>query len=67
VKLVPLLESPVLQKHGIQRRWSDDADAPTMEAWRKGRTSAYGLVELKMKENGIEENLVNGVAVKHYN
>ncbi|TFY59240.1 hypothetical protein EVJ58_g5903 [Rhodofomes roseus] len=67
VKLVPRVESPVLQKHGIQRRWADDADAPTMDAWRKGRTRAYGLVETKMKENGTEENIVDGIAVKHYN
>lgn len=67
VKLVPRVESPVLQKHGIQRRWADDADAPTMEAWRKGRTSAYGLVDLKKKGNGIEENIVGGIPVKHYN
>ena len=67
VKLTPLAESPVLQKHGIQRRWADDIDAPTMEAWRKGRTSAYGLVDLTRKSNGIEENLVGGIPVKHYN
>ncbi|KAH9834993.1 Clavaminate synthase-like protein [Rhodofomes roseus] len=68
VKLVPRAESPVLQnlKHGVQRRWADDADAPTMEAWRKGVTSTYGLVELKKKEDGTEENIVNGIAVKYY-
>ncbi|KAI0733309.1 hypothetical protein C8Q72DRAFT_633485 [Fomitopsis betulina] len=67
VKLVPRVESPVLQKHGIQRRWADDADAPTMEVWRKGRTKAYGLVDLTKKDSGIEENIVGGIPVKHYN
>ncbi|KZT63621.1 Clavaminate synthase-like protein [Daedalea quercina L-15889] len=66
VKLVPRIESPVLQKHGIQRRWSNDVDAPTMEAWRKGRTSTYGQVELTKKENGIEEYMVNGIPDKYY-
>ncbi|CCM06178.1 uncharacterized protein FIBRA_08420 [Fibroporia radiculosa] len=66
IKLVPHAESPVLQKHGIIRR-CDDADAPTMEVWRKGRTSAYGQTELQKKENGVEEEVINGVVVKHYN
>ncbi|KAH9834992.1 uncharacterized protein C8Q71DRAFT_859328 [Rhodofomes roseus] len=67
VKLVPRVESPVLQKYGVQRRWANDADAPTMEAWRKGRTSAVGRVVLKKKEDGSEENIVNGIVVRHYN
>lgn len=67
MKLVPHAESPVLQKVGIQRRCADE-DAPTMEAWRKGRTSAYGKSDLKKAEqNGIEEEVINGVLVKHYN
>lgn len=67
VKLVPCVESPVLQKAGIQRRCADE-DAPTMEAWRKGRTSAYGQSELKKGvEGGVEEEIINGVVVKHYN
>lgn len=67
VKLVPFAESPVLQKHGIVRR-CDDADAPTMEQWRRARTSAYGQTELKKKDDGrVEEEVINGVVVKHYN
>jgi hypothetical protein len=67
VKLVPHEESPVLQKVGIARLCEPE-DAPTMEAWRKGRTSTYGKVELKAgKEAGVEEEVVNGVVVKHYN
>ncbi|KZT63607.1 Clavaminate synthase-like protein [Daedalea quercina L-15889] len=67
IKLIPRVESPVLKKYGIQRRWSNDNEAPTMEAWRKGRTSTYGLVELKKKEDGTEESMVDGIPVKHYN
>ncbi|KAG0703540.1 Clavaminate synthase-like protein [Suillus ampliporus] len=67
VKLVPMDESPVLQRVGIQRR-CDDSEAPTMEQWRKARTMAYGYSQLKSgKEKGIEEEIINGVLVKHYN
>ena len=65
-KLVPFAESPILQRVGIQRRCVDE-DAPTMEEWRKGRTSAYGQTALKPKEKGIEEEVINGVVVKHWN
>ncbi|EIW79588.1 Clavaminate synthase-like protein [Coniophora puteana RWD-64-598 SS2] len=67
VRLTPLTASPVLQRAGIQRRFEDNA-APTMEQWRRGRTSAYGASELKRsKEDGVEEEVINGVLVKHYN
>jgi len=67
VKLIPMVESPVLQRIGIQRR-CDDAKAPTMDQWRKSRTSAYGQSELKSgNEKGVEEEFLNGVLVKHYN
>jgi hypothetical protein len=66
VKLVPFAESPVLQRVGIVRRCPDE-DAPTMEAWRRGRTSAYGQSELKATSEGTEEEVINGVVVKHYN
>jgi len=66
VKLIPFAESPVLQRHGIERR-CDDADAPTMEQWRKARTSAYGQTELQKVDNVVEEEVINGVVVKHYN
>ncbi|KAH9835001.1 uncharacterized protein C8Q71DRAFT_136350 [Rhodofomes roseus] len=65
-KLIPFAESPVLQRVGIQRR-CEDADAPTMEAWRRGRTSAYGQTDLQKKEKGVEEEIINGVVVKHWN
>lgn len=67
VKLIPYTESPVLQKYGITRLCGD-ADAPTMEMWRRGRVSAYGVTELKKKDNSrIEEEIISGVVVKHYN
>jgi len=67
-KLVPAADSPVLKRVGITRRFEDE-DAPTMEAWRKGRTAAYGQTELKASsaEKGVEEEVIAGVVVKHYN
>lgn len=69
VRLSPealLKKSPVLQRVGVQRRF-DDAEAPTMEQWRKGRTSAYGRSDLKKgEEDGVEVEVINGVVVKHY-
>ncbi|KAJ7766321.1 hypothetical protein DFH07DRAFT_737298, partial [Mycena maculata] len=64
VKLVPFSESPVLKRAGILRRF-DDQDAPTMEAWRKARTSAYGQSQLKAGK--VEEEVIAGVVVEHYN
>ena len=66
VRLVPLTQSPVLQRVGVQRRCPDE-DAPTMEEWRKARTRAYGQTVLKKNERGIEEEVVSGLVVKHYN
>lgn len=66
VKLVPFSESPVLQREGIRRRF-EDADAPTMEMWRKSRATSYGYVELKKRDDRIEEEIVNGIVVNHYN
>ncbi|KAG1747855.1 Clavaminate synthase-like protein [Suillus paluster] len=67
VKLMPMVESPVLQRVGIQRR-CDDSQAPTMEQWGKARTMAYGFSKLESgKEKGVEEEIINGVVVKHYN
>jgi len=67
IKLIPIRESPVLQRVGIRPR-AEDSVAPTMEMWRKGRTSAYGQSELKQGgEKGVEEEIINGVLVKHWN
>ncbi|KDQ53494.1 hypothetical protein JAAARDRAFT_61208 [Jaapia argillacea MUCL 33604] len=42
--------------------------APTMADWRRGRTSAYGRKELTPgNEIGVEEEIIEGVTVRHYN
>ncbi|KAJ3556219.1 hypothetical protein NP233_g12029 [Leucocoprinus birnbaumii] len=72
IKLAPV-SSSVLQQTGIDTtRFRNDAgmdveggNYPTMEAWRKGRTSAYGQSEL-VKQGKVEEELIGGVVVKHY-
>ncbi|KAI0089598.1 Clavaminate synthase-like protein [Irpex rosettiformis] len=67
IKLLPASGSPVLERVGIRRRF-EDKDAPTVEVYRKGRTAAYGKSTLKQsEEKGIEEEIVSGVVVKHYN
>ena len=45
VTLGPLLESPVLQRMGVTKRFNG-VEPPTMEVWRKGRTAAYGQSDL---------------------
>ncbi|OAX32942.1 Clavaminate synthase-like protein [Rhizopogon vinicolor AM-OR11-026] len=58
VKLMPMAESPVLQREGIERRW-DDNQAPTMERWGKERAIAYG-------KQGVNEVNINGVSVGYH-
>lgn len=68
VELAPYTHSPVLQKVGIMKDLEGlNHNAPTMEAWRKARTSAYGQSELTKTEQGTEEEIIHGVVVKHYN
>ncbi|KAG6868130.1 hypothetical protein C0993_007334 [Termitomyces sp. T159_Od127] len=67
VKLVPLQESPVLQRVGIIRR-TEDNRAPSMGTYRKARIAAYGQSVLREgKKKGVEEEEVAGVLVNHYN
>ena len=66
VVLAPNRESPVLQKQGIEPRF-EDAEAPTMEQWRKGRASRYGIVPHEKMADGHEQDVVRGIVVKHYN
>lgn len=67
VKLLPHENSPVLQKAGVSPL-SNTENVPDMEMWRKARTASYGKVALKLgKENGVEEEIISGVVVKHYN
>ncbi|KIP02802.1 hypothetical protein PHLGIDRAFT_130532 [Phlebiopsis gigantea 11061_1 CR5-6] len=67
VRLVPLMQSPVIQREGIKRRFTDE-DAPTVEEYRKGRVAAYGQSQLKKsEEKGVEVEYIGKVLVKHYN
>jgi len=67
VILLPLAHSPVLQRVGIERRCPDE-EAPSSEVWRTGRTATYGRSELKQgSEKDVEEEVVEGIVVKHYN
>ncbi|TBU57579.1 Clavaminate synthase-like protein [Dichomitus squalens] len=68
VRLLPRMESPLLQRVGITRS-CEDADAPTQKEWRVIRTSTYGDSERerKRKDDGTEEEVVNGVVIKHWN
>ncbi|KAF8548279.1 Clavaminate synthase-like protein [Imleria badia] len=66
VRLLPLAHSPVLQRVGIERRWPDD-EAPLAGAWRKERSSSYGRVALTKGSENTEEEVIEGVVVKHYN
>ena len=65
-KLVPFTDSALLQKEGVKRRIVDE-DAPTMGEWRKGIIRSYGFTQLKRRDAVIEEEIVNGIVVKHYN
>ncbi|KAI0761385.1 Clavaminate synthase-like protein [Trametes elegans] len=66
VSLKPLLESPVLQREGVVCRF--DADhAPTMKQHRTGVTSAYGVSKLVKRDERVEEEVIHGVVIKHYN
>ncbi|KAF9230146.1 hypothetical protein BU15DRAFT_57543, partial [Melanogaster broomeanus] len=66
VKLSPLPHSPVLQSVGIERRCPDD-EAPLSEMWRKERTTTYGRSKLKKgSEKDVEEEVMEDIAVKHY-
>jgi len=67
VRLEPLSASPVLQRVGVKRR-VEEGQAPLMEEWRKAWVSSYGTSELKKgSEEGIEEEELHGIRVRHYN
>ena len=66
VRLLPLTDSPVLERVGIERRCPDE-EAPLSDAWRKERTISYGRIPLKKGTENTEEELVGGIVVKHYN
>ena len=66
VKLVPFTEIPVLLRMGIVRKCADE-DAPTMREWRRGRVMAYGLKETTKRDDVVEEQIIGGIVLKHYN
>ncbi|KAG0702541.1 hypothetical protein DFH29DRAFT_982301 [Suillus ampliporus] len=67
VRLLPYVESPVLQNVGIQRR-CPDKDAPLCVTWRKGKSTTYGRSDLKKgMDHNVEEEVIEGIVVKHYN
>ncbi len=45
----------------------NDENAPLVEDWRRSRTAAYGQTALKKGEGRVEEEIINGKVVKHYN
>ncbi|KIY73903.1 Clavaminate synthase-like protein [Cylindrobasidium torrendii FP15055 ss-10] len=68
VELRPHTESPVLQDVGIKELVEPGKPYPTMKEWRKARVSSYGAKELaEGKRKGVEEEVVCGVVVPHYN
>ncbi|KZV83770.1 Clavaminate synthase-like protein [Exidia glandulosa HHB12029] len=60
--------APLVKRDGIQPRFTEE-NAPTMADWRTARTRAYGQSVLKKNEaeKGVEEEVINGVVVRHYN
>ena len=68
MRLLPRAESPVLQRVGTTTRFKG-ADGPTQKEWRVIRTSTYGdsTREKTRKDDGTEEEVVNGAVIKHWN
>ncbi|KAI0819385.1 hypothetical protein BC628DRAFT_1423870 [Trametes gibbosa] len=56
----------VLEKVGVALRFDSDK-APTSDEYRKGCTAAYGLSQLTKKDDVVEEQIMHGVPVLHYN
>ena len=72
VRLVPYVDSPVLQRTGIIRKCADE-DAPTMGEWMRARTMAYRkeapVDNEKVKREGDgndTEEVIRGISVTHY-
>ncbi|TFK31163.1 hypothetical protein BDQ12DRAFT_640319 [Crucibulum laeve] len=68
VKLAPLTDSPVLKRVGVHTKRFDNGNVPTTETWRKARIATYGQTNLKpAAERNVEEEVVGGVLMRHYN
>ncbi|KAK0458639.1 Clavaminate synthase-like protein [Desarmillaria tabescens] len=63
VKLLPLVDTKTPSRRFV------DVDTPTMEKWRKGRTAAYGKTQPRKVDGDerVEEEVIAGVVMKHYN
>ncbi|KAF8515806.1 Clavaminate synthase-like protein [Hysterangium stoloniferum] len=68
VKLNPIMESPVLQREGVHDCFKlHNVETVAVEDWRRARTAAYGHNKLTTgTQAGTEEEVLNGVIVKHY-
>lgn len=67
VELEPLSASSLLQRVGIKRR-AEEGKAPLVGDWRKAYIVSYGTTDLKKSsEEGVEEEELHGIRVKHYN
>ncbi|OAL25605.1 hypothetical protein AYO20_10380 [Fonsecaea nubica] len=68
VKINTLLdESSVLRDAGVQRKFEPGTE-PTSKLYRSARISAYGQTEVfKGKGQGIQEETIAGIKLKHYN
>ncbi|KAG2029638.1 hypothetical protein BDR03DRAFT_1042837 [Suillus americanus] len=67
VRLLPFTEIPVLKCAGIERQCLDK-DSPSCETWRMRRMKKYRRSDFKKGvERGVEEEVIEGIVVKHYN
>jgi isopenicillin N synthase-like dioxygenase len=64
-----VMESPVLQREGVKRRFEEGCE-PRVEEWRRARTSGYGQTALQQGKDagdaGVEEEVIKGATVRHY-
>lgn len=75
VKMLPLMESPVIQRVGVTEEAEngarDDAQGVlTMKEWRQGRTKLYGRTKTVREVEGgldVETEIIAGLKVRHYN
>ncbi|EME80049.1 uncharacterized protein MYCFIDRAFT_31561 [Pseudocercospora fijiensis CIRAD86] len=62
-----LEESPVLREAGVEEKF-DKGQEPSSGMYRAARIGAYGQTDLfKGKCKGIQEEVVGGIKLKHYN
>ncbi|KAJ3566782.1 hypothetical protein NP233_g6790 [Leucocoprinus birnbaumii] len=72
VSYKPIAESPVLQRTGTsesESRLLGGSKFPTAGEYRKARISAYGGTQPLQKgaQKGVDEEIVGGVLLRHYN